>query len=134
MSAERDGDYKVGFGKPPERTRFKKGRSGNPRGRPKDVKNLATLLGKTLSERVIINEHGRRRSISKLEAAVKQLVNKAASGDPKFMQQLLALVQLVECRVDASGALAEPLTEADRRVIEGISERISRQQRKGDED
>jgi hypothetical protein len=83
---------------------------------------------------VIINEHGRRRSISKLEAAVKQLVNKAASGDPKFMQQLLALVQLVECRVDASAALAEPLTEADRRVIEGISERISRQQRKGDED
>ena len=134
MSAERDGDYKVGFGKPPERTRFKKGRSGNPRGRPKDVKNLATLLGKTLSERVIINEHGRRRSISKLEAAVKQLVNKAASGDPKFMQQLLALVQLVECRADASAAPAEPLTESDRRVIEGISERISRQQRKGDED
>jgi len=133
MSAERDGDYKVGFGKPPERTRFKKGRSGNPRGRPKDVKNLATLLGKTLSERVIISEHGRRRSISKLEAAVKQLVNKAASGDPKFMQQLLALVQLVECRADASAPLAEPLTEADRRVIEGISERISRQHRKGDE-
>jgi hypothetical protein len=134
MSAEGDGEYKIGFGRPPEHTRFKKGRSGNPRGRPKDVKNLATLLGKTLSERVIVNEHGRRRSISKLEAAVKQLVNKAASGDPKFMQQLLALVQLAESRADASVPLAEPLTEADRRVIEGISERISRQHREADED
>ena len=31
-------DYEVGYGKPPKEHRFKKGQSGNPRGRPKDAK------------------------------------------------------------------------------------------------
>jgi Family of unknown function (DUF5681) len=29
------GDYEVGYGKPPARSRFSKGQSGNPKGRPK---------------------------------------------------------------------------------------------------
>ncbi len=127
MSKKRDGDYEVGYCKPPRHRQFKKGQSPNPRGRPKGTKNMATLLGKALSERVIITENGRRHSISKLEVAVKQLVNKAASGDPKFMQQLIALVQLVEGRAEALLPPAPPLTEADRQVIERIYRRLARQ-------
>jgi hypothetical protein len=123
--SDRDGnEYEAGFRKPPRHGQFKPGHSGNPKGRPKGAKNLATLLGRTLSERVLVTENGRRRSISKLEAAVKVLVNKAASGDAKFMHQLLALVHLVEGRPEALAAPPIPFTDADREVLRGIAERL----------
>jgi hypothetical protein len=46
-------DYQVGYGKPPKDTRFKKGQSGNPRGRAPGAKNLKTLLIDTLNEPVV---------------------------------------------------------------------------------
>ncbi len=84
--------YVVGFGEPPERTRFRKGRSGNPAGRPKGALNLGTLLGKVLAEKVAVKDaSGRRREISKLEAALTQLVNKAAGADLRAIRLLVDL-------------------------------------------
>ena len=40
---EQDEAYAVGWGKPPRHTRFKKGQSGNPKGRPPGSKNMNTL-------------------------------------------------------------------------------------------
>jgi hypothetical protein len=50
MPSEKKGDYEVGYGKPPRDTRFPKGQSGNPRGRPSGAKNLKTLLSEALNE------------------------------------------------------------------------------------
>ena len=72
--------YEVGYKKPPQSSRFKKGESGNPSGRPRGSKNLATLLEKELRQRVVVNENGRRRSITKQEAMVKHLVTKQYRG------------------------------------------------------
>jgi Family of unknown function (DUF5681) len=88
--------YKVGYRRPPLATRFPPGTSGNPRGRPKGAPNLATVLASTLAERVVVTENGRRKRITKLEAAVKQLVNRAASGEARSMSLLLALIQASE--------------------------------------
>ncbi len=79
----------VGYGRPPRATQFKPGQSGNPKGRPKGSLNLETVLGRALAEKVVIVENGRRRRLSKLQIAVKQLVNKAAAGDPRATQLLL---------------------------------------------
>jgi hypothetical protein len=65
MPTEQNPEYEVGYKKPPQRSRFKKGESGNPNGRPRGSKNLATLLEKELRQRVVVNENGRRRSITK---------------------------------------------------------------------
>jgi Family of unknown function (DUF5681) len=125
MPDNRDSDYQVGYGKPPQHTRFKKGESGNPTGRPKGSKNLTTLLEKELKQRVMITENGRRRSITKQEAMVKHLVNKAVSGDRPLMQLLLEEIRLLEARA-ASSPSGTNLDEADREVMRQIQERMRR--------
>ena len=118
------GSGRVGYRNPPEHTRFKKGQSGNPQGRPKGTLNLATVLSKILREKVVINEHGQRKVVTKLEAAVKQLVNKSAAGDLAALRQLSALVQSAEeqaLQVPVSNA---PLSEDDQKIVQGILERF----------
>jgi hypothetical protein len=93
---ERPKTTKVGYRHPPEKSRFKAGQSGNPHGRPKGALNLATILEKTLRELVVIVENGRRKKVTKLEAAIRQMVNQAASGELKAMQLLATLVRSAE--------------------------------------
>jgi hypothetical protein len=87
-------DYAVGYGKPPEHSRFRRGQSGNPKGRPKGSANLRTLLEDELAERIPVKEGGRRRQISKAAAVIKQLVNKAAAADLRAIKILLGLALL----------------------------------------
>ena len=124
MADDNQGDYKVGYGKPPVHTRFQKGKSGNPAGRPRGQKNLATLLSDALDQKISVVENGQRKRISKREAIVTQLVNKSASADLKATQILLAMLRDVETRADSGGADIEPLTEADRRIIQRLQARI----------
>src|SRR5258708_23613760 len=101
---------------PPKDTRFKKGQSGNPKGRPKGRPNRATVLEKTLRETVVIQENGRRKVITKLEAAARQLVDKAASGDLRALQHLMALARSAEERSPEAGAPTAAMAELDRKV------------------
>lgn len=114
----------VGYGNPPKHTRFRKGESGNPKGRPKGTLNMATILARTLRERVVINENGQRRVVTKLEAAVKQLVNKAASGDLRALRHLADLVISAEERATQAPEAAATLSEDDEKVVQGILERF----------
>lgn len=84
-------DYEVGFGKPPKHTQFQKGRSGNPKGRPKGSKSIPQLVREIFDEKVIVKGPGGQRSITKLAAGLTQLANKAASGDLKAIQQAIQL-------------------------------------------
>jgi len=113
----------VGYGSPPQGTRFQKGRSGNPKGRPRGSLNIATAFMKALRERVVINEHGQRKTVTKLEAALKQLVNKAASGELRALQQLLELARDAEAKQDQPGG-NPALGELDQEVVEGILKRF----------
>jgi hypothetical protein len=86
-------DYEIGFGRPPKATQFKKGISGNKKGRPKGAKNIATLFHQEMYQRVLISENGQRRTITKIEAALKQLTNKAATGDPKAIHAIINIAR-----------------------------------------
>ena len=104
MTGNRDGDYSVGYGRPPRHTQFQKGQSGTPRGRPKRIYriNASTLnaaLMKALAEPVVGIENGRPRRMTKLDALMKQLVNKAVSGNLTAAKLLATLVQMADKRV-----------------------------------
>ena len=106
MSTNDDKPYEVGYGKPPQNTRFKPGQSGNPKGKPRGAKNLATIVDNATKEKVVVTENGKRRAVSKLELVIKQLVNKAALGDQKATMQLLPLVQIIEGRIETNAAIS----------------------------
>jgi hypothetical protein len=122
-------DYVVGYGKPPEHSRFQAGQSGNPKGRPKGSLNLATAVNRALKEKVTVVENGTRKSITKLDAAVKGLVNRAVKGDAKAMQQLLALGPLVGIET----ATGTPAMDAnDAAVMASLAQRLGITTRKND--
>jgi hypothetical protein len=115
---------KVGYCNPPGHARFKKGQSGNPKGRPKGTLNMATVLERALREKVVINENGRRKTVTKLEASIKQLTNKAASGELKALQLLAALVRSAEERVIKETTPNSTVGEFDEKVFLGILNRL----------
>jgi hypothetical protein len=77
------GEYTVGYGRPPQHTRFQPGRSGNPKGHQKGSKNLSTLFAEELAQTVTLIEKGKRRKMSKRRALVKQAINRAMGNDTK---------------------------------------------------
>ena len=87
-------DYKVGPGKPPLHTRFKKGQSGNPRGPP--AKNVAALVVAALNQPVVVTENGRRRTVTKREAVIAQLINKSATADLRATKMLLDILKDID--------------------------------------
>jgi hypothetical protein len=125
MSREKHPDYEVGHGKPPRHTRFLKGQSGNPRGRPSGAKNLSTLLSEALNERVIVTENGGRRKVTKRQAIITQLVNRSASADFRAIKILLDMVRDIEHQSEPSAPETSDFSEADEKVLEQIKARFS---------
>ncbi|MGC2195341.1 MAG: DUF5681 domain-containing protein [Terriglobales bacterium] len=124
MADNHESGYRAGYRKPPMHTRFKKGESGNPKGRPKGSLNLATVLDRTLREQVVVNEGGQRKTVTKLEAAVKQVTNKAASGDLSASRQLFMLIDTVEQRSQEAATPITHLDAADQEVVQGMLKRF----------
>jgi hypothetical protein len=123
MPSDERHDYEVGYGKPPCQTRFRKGQSGNPKGRTAGDKNLSTLLSEALNEHVIITENGGRRKISKRQAVIKQIVNQAVKGDWRVAKLLFDIQQENERRTEPE--LSESsLGAADEKVIEQLKARL----------
>jgi hypothetical protein len=130
--ADKKDDYEVGYGKPPQNTRFKKGQSGNPRGRAPGAKDLKTLLIDTLNEPVVVTENGGRRTISKRQAIVKQLVNQSAKGDWRAVKLLVDMLH--ETEGGGEPEAAESLFgEADQKVIEQLKARLNGKKRESDD-
>jgi hypothetical protein len=113
----------AGYGRPPVAGRFKAGQSGNPGGRPKGSKNLRTLIKEEGGKKVVVQEGGRRKKVSKMGLAVTQLMNKAAQGEVRFVG--LALDQMHNAEAATAGDNhAGEFAEADRQVIEHFLQRV----------
>lgn len=107
------GDYEVGYGKPPVETRFKKGLSGNPRGRPKGAKNKRPAGFEERLHEIVLDEAYREISvrdgagmvqIPMAKAVIRSMAVKAAKGDHRsqrlFAEMLSATESLKKARHD----------------------------------
>jgi hypothetical protein len=84
---------------------------------------MATALIRTLREKVVIEENGKRKTVSKLEAAIAQLVTRATSGDAQAIRYLCQLVRSAEER----SVVVEPttqLSETNQKVMANILKRF----------
>jgi Family of unknown function (DUF5681) len=84
-------EYKVGYRKPPKSGQFRRGKSGNPKGRPRGSLKLATDLAAELNEQITVREDGKPRRVSKQRALIKSLMAKALQGDVRANATVLAL-------------------------------------------
>ena len=113
----RPGDpYEVGFGKPPKHTRFKKGRSGNPKGRPRKKPDLYNELTKVLREKVTRTVDGQTEKITVQQALLLGLRDQALLGEiwaGKLLQKVVA-------------ALPESGSEYREVDMSGVAERFFR--------
>jgi hypothetical protein len=115
---------KVGRGNPPKHTQFRKGTTGNPKGRPKGSKNLSTYIMEAARDQVSATVGGRTRKISKIQATAMQLATKAASGDQAAMGKFLDWVDEVETRDAAVKPSQFPLSAPDIEVLRAAYERM----------
>lgn len=88
-----DSEDETGYKRPPVRSRFKKGQSGNPKGRPTGTRNFKTDVRETLARPVQVTEAGRSRSISTQRAGLERLRDKALRGDHRSLDRLLELAE-----------------------------------------
>jgi len=93
MSKKDNGDdYNVGRGKPPKEHQFKKGQSGNPKGRVSGSKNFRTDFMEELRTQVELTEGGKKIKVSKQRALIKRLINGALNGDAKATTTTVGLL------------------------------------------
>lgn len=100
-------DYEVGYGKPPLETRFKKGVSGNGKGRPKRDKTVHEVIEKVLARRVLGNVDGKTTSLPADEAIITRIVQLALTGDIKAAKLVLERMERIDAgrleRVEGPG-------------------------------
>jgi Family of unknown function (DUF5681) len=114
----------VGFGKPPVHSRFRKGCSGNAKGRPKGRKNLRTELNDVLQERITVTEGDRKVTISKQCALFKTLMARALKGDARSFTTLINIMSRAHGFEETEVVVEQPLDATEQELIAGIAARL----------
>ncbi len=89
-------NYEVGYARPPKRSQFRPGQSGNPKGRPKGAKNEATIIRAILNRQIEIRDGSRTRKVSVMEGMLLSFAQEGLKGNPKAAAFLLNRYRLAE--------------------------------------
>jgi hypothetical protein len=126
--SDEDLSEKIGYGHPPKKNRFRKGASGNPKGRPKASKNVANAVELELDGKVTVIENGRKLKLSRGEVIAKTLVTKAMKGDLRAFDAVTKLLPKRFREPLAEANKSEPLDPYEAEVLERyISRRIAKE-------
>ncbi len=85
-------EYEIGYGKPPRHTRFKKGYSGHPEGRPKGATNVKTEMKRLLAAKTAIKSGGAVQKVPTSRAMCMALIQKALKGDVRAFSKVVEII------------------------------------------
>jgi Family of unknown function (DUF5681) len=114
------GAPKVGYKSPPTHTRFQKGKSGNPRGREKGVRNFATEAKRTLALPVVVTENGKPKRVSTQEGILRRLREKALKGDTRSIGMVVGIASKINNDDPGQGADAKGLSAHDQAIFDAF--------------
>lgn len=107
----------VGYGRPPEHTRWKKGQSGNPKGRRKGARGLRSDLRDELAARMTIRINNNSVTDTKQRLMIKALTARAAAGDTRAAEKLVDMITRI-IGVEDENSQAERLSPRDQALLD----------------
>jgi hypothetical protein len=125
MTRDDDEDDRVGYGKPPKHTRFRPGRSGNPRGRSRavDFRDWENPIQKYMLELITVTIKGKKEKVPVVDALIKTAIRRALEGCTKHLKVLL----------DGSGGLKDLIQEQKRQKTKADEEFIEQVRKEAEE-
>jgi uncharacterized protein DUF5681 len=136
----RSGNYKIGYGKPPSETRFRKGVSGNPGGRPHGMtagraKRLALQEAYKL---ITVREGDEVRALPMIQAVLRQQGRSAVKGNSPAQRDFIDRVQAIEqekLQAAAKAAETDPNSQvSNQQLARALAAFIQRTRHKHDRD
>ena len=82
----------IGYRRPPKASQFKKGTSGNPRGRPRGSRGIGNILHDVTKQKIAVTENGRTRWMQAVEVMLRRLINEAVQGDQGALKFIFTLM------------------------------------------
>jgi hypothetical protein len=100
-----------------DRGRFRPGRSGNPRGRPKGSRSLRSELAGILKERIGVREGGKHKRISRQHALLLKLLEQALGGDIRAASTIINNQLKLEPQGPEQAAPDRTLSDDDAEIV-----------------
>ena len=109
-----------GYGKPPKKHQFKKGVSGNPRGRPKGKKSFAALFKQLENEKITVQINGKTEKLTIEQAILKRVMIDSVAGKSSFARLYLDTKQTILAMPDTAGMSASERNKQDEAILESF--------------
>jgi len=118
-------EEETGYGKPPKKHQFKKGVSGNPRGRPKGKKSFAALFKKLENEKITIQINGKTEKLTIEQAILKRVMIDSVVGKSSSARLYLETKQTILAMPDIAGMSASERNKQDQAILESFLNLLS---------
>ena len=126
-------NYKVGKGRPPQHTQYKKGQSGNPSGLKK-LPDVAQAVARVLEQMITVTQDGVRKKMPAIDAVLIKQLAKAMDGEFRAAEFLIKIVANDNMRRADGGQEDDAHDAGDADIIERYYERYACRSKAGDDD